>query len=420
MWNRRTFVRLTIGAAPFIASACALPGQSANVSGTATGGTPIAGASSAAGGYPTYIPLQNGPKADYPSSSPDYEDGFDHYPANPVKALADQPPGAGSTVNVMTVQLTPPPTPLDQNVAWQAVNRALNANVQFQLVSQADYQAKLATVMASNDLPDIVFLLPHMGASSALAAAPGVPQFLQSQAADLTPYLAGDAARDYPYLAATPTIIWKNVGCAYQGHLYLTPVPRTQLGQLWMKNAGVYDREIGQDYVPKNADDFKRVLQELTRPQDQFYGIATAQGTTMLVPLFSQMFGAPNGWRLESDGKLTRAWETPEFKAATGYVRDLWAVGVFHPDSGNYASAVIGRNNFSAGKFAIYPGDTPLAWRDAWRDNIATGQPFDIHYVGLFPAYDGGKPQTFLVGGNLYGSFLKKAPATGSRSSFAS
>ena len=69
-----------------------------------------------------------------------------------------EPPGTGGTVNIMSIQLFPPPTPLDQNPAWQAVNKALNANVQYQIVTSADYPVKLGTVMAGNDLPDLLYM----------------------------------------------------------------------------------------------------------------------------------------------------------------------------------------------------------------------------------------------------------------------
>ncbi len=412
--NRREFMRLAGGIAgslalPTLLEACGSAASAPSASGSTSAGGASAAVKASSSAYPNYIPTSGGAKPDYPASGADTEDGFDTYPANPVSAFKGDPPGLGSTVNILTLAYSPAPTPLASNPAWQAMNKALNANIQIQLASQADYQLKLGTVMAGNDLPDILFLNAPAGSASALAAAPGTPQFLQSQAADLTPYLSGDGAKDYPYLAATPTVTWKNIGAVSQGHLYLVPVPRPAMGPVWVKNSEIYDKEIGKDYVPKSADDFKRILLALNRPKDDFYGIAGAQGTMMWVNNFSAAFGGPNGWRPESDGKLTRAWETPEFKETTGWIRDLWAAGVFHPDSVSYASSVVGRNQFSAGKFAIYSGDTPAAWRDAWRDALRGNKPFTMHALGLFPAHEGGKHGHFVTGGHLWGSAIKKA-----------
>ena len=357
--------------------------------------------------YPTYLPASSGPKPDFPASGPTYDDAFNSYPANPSRALPADPPGTGGTVRVMSIQLFPPPTVYDQNPAWQAVNKALNATVQYEIVTAADYPVKLGTVMAGNDLPDILYMYSRPGASSTLAAAAGVPQFLQSQAADLTPYLGGDAAKDYPNLAAIPTQAWKNAGCAYQGHLYMIPIHRYLPSFMWLKNASVYDKEFGADYVPKNADDFKRMLQTLTRPNQDFYGISGAQGGTMWVPQFAQLFGAPNDWRMDSGGKLTKDWETPEYKETIAYVADLWSSGVFHPNSTSFASGVVARGQFAAGKFGIWL-DPINGWQDAWRQALASSQPFDVHMIPPFPAHDGGKAAHFVTGGHLWGTALKK------------
>ncbi|MBV9582790.1 MAG: hypothetical protein JO057_29760, partial [Chloroflexi bacterium] len=163
----------------------------------------------------------------------------------------------------------------------------------------------------------------------------------------------------------------------------------------------------GADYVPKNADDFKRIMQTLTRPNDGVYGIAGAQNSTMWVPQFAQLFGAPNGWRLESDGKLTKDYETPEYKETLGWTRDLYASGVFHPDSTSYASGVVARAQFAAGKFGIWL-DPFNGWQDGWRQALQSSQPFDVHMIPPFPAHDGGKAQHFVTGGHLWATAVKK------------
>jgi len=408
--SRRRFLRVAGGiagavAVPFLA-ACAPSLQAApQTRPAATVGTSSGASGSAV--YPSYAPFATGPKADFPASGPMYDDAFSTFPANPVKAMAAEPPGTGGTVNIMSIQLFPPPTIYEQNPAWQAVNKALNADVKFQIVTSADYPVKLGTVMAGNDLPDMVYMYARPGAASTLAAAAGTPQFLQAKAADLTPFLAGDAAKDYPSLAAIPTTAWKNGGCAFQGRLYMVPIHRYLPGQMLVKNSSVWDKEIGADYVPKSADDFKRILQTLTRPSQEFYGIGAAQDTVMMVPTFSSSFGAPNGWRLEAGGKLTKDIETAEFKEATGYVRDLYASGVFHPNSTTYASGVIARAQFSIGKFAIFR-DPFNGWQDSWRQALQTSQPFDVRPLPLWPAHEGGKTQHFVTGGHLWATAIKK------------
>jgi len=127
-------------------------------------------------------------------------DGFGKYPSNPAKALPNDPPGAGGTVTIFSDAALPLPTPLEQNPAWQAVNKALNANVQFNIIAIPDYPGKLAALMAGGDLPDIISFITIASLPTAVSFVPGGQQFLQAQAADLTPFLAGDAAPAVDYI----------------------------------------------------------------------------------------------------------------------------------------------------------------------------------------------------------------------------
>lgn len=87
-----------------------------------------------------------------------------------------------------------------------------------------------------------------------------MPEFFKAQCADLTPYLAGDAAGGYPNLAAIPTYAWENSVCVIEGKLYQRPVHRylPLLGNY--KNSDVYDKAFGADYTPRDLDDWNRML----------------------------------------------------------------------------------------------------------------------------------------------------------------
>ena len=65
---------------------------------------------------------------------------------------------------------------------------------------------------------------------------PGLPQFLQSQTADLTPFLAGDAVKEYPNLAANASFAWRNTGSVYNGKVLMVPKPSYTPGFVFVKN----------------------------------------------------------------------------------------------------------------------------------------------------------------------------------------
>lgn len=266
------------------------------------------------------------PKPDFPSTNALVDDAYQAYPASPSNALPADPPGRGGDLNVLVALYRLPFTPLEQNPAWQEINKRLNANVKFSSVGTSDYPPKFATAIAGNDLPDTIHLL------NGIKGAPNVPQFLTARCADLTPFLAGDAAKAYPNLASFSTDSWRNTGMV-DNRIFAVPLPRnlTGLGGLF-KNANVYDKEIGADYVPKNADDYRRILLQLNQPESGRWASAFSQGNA-LHAYYASLFGAPNNWRLDSSGKLVKDYETDEYRAAIGYLRDLAVAGVFNTDS---------------------------------------------------------------------------------------
>ncbi|HEU0167042.1 MAG TPA: hypothetical protein VFS62_04635, partial [Chloroflexota bacterium] len=359
-------------AAPIVSPAAS--GKPASSVAASAAPSPGGSAPSSAGGkpgaspLPTYIPQANGPKPDFPAPGPLYEDGFTYYPKNPPKVISGQV-GSGSKVQVYTNAGAPiPPAPVDKNPAWQEVNKQLNADLQFTIISQADYTVKFATLMAGNDLPD-------MASVSTINPPPSLTQFLQQSAADLTPFLAGDAAKNYPNLAAIPTNTWRNSGAARGGKLFMLPIQRYPTGRTLWTNKDTWNTEIGPTYTPKNSDDFKRVLQVLNKPSAGRYGMGGYKGQAYYFPFFAAMFGAPNGWSLVG-GKLTKDLETPQYKEAAGYVRDLVASQLFHPDALTIPDPNTARGDFLAGKISLIVELFGVGWQDAWTRGLKQNPVF--------------------------------------------
>ena len=406
--NRRNFLAASLATAvglPLL-NACS---PSPSPSGGGSSGQQLAGAQGAAKSlFPTYIQVKNGPKADYHDDNPLFSDGFENYPKNPQK-VNDSAPGSGSTINILTAAYFPPPAAHEQNPTWQAVEKQLNATMNMNIITGSDYRLKFPTIMSGDDLPDIMHIF------FGYSLAPNLPDFFKAKCADLTQYLSGDAAKDYPYLAAIPTAAWKNSISAVNGALYLIPIHRPMFsiapqGGNFFKNIDMWDGELGQGYTPTSADDFKRALMQLTKPQQNVWGIgsfgAGPGGGLYGLGCYSQLFGAPNNWKLDASGKLIKDRETEEYKAAVAFERDLFAAGVYWPDT-IQASANV-RPDFAGKRFAVSPEGQGNSFVDFQQQGNKVTPTTKFAMINPFPATAGQKPITFLGTGFVSMNVLKK------------
>jgi putative aldouronate transport system substrate-binding protein len=406
--NRRTFVTRTglfavgaLGASLLQACAPGAPGS------PAAGGTTKPAAGAGAAKPPTYVPFE-GPKPDLPGNPQGLDPAYFKFPADLVKSVPT-PPGDGSTITALTYLTLAPPPPMDQNAAWQAVNKAINATLQMDQVSAADYPAKVNVVVAGNDLPDFIY---NPTTNVPWGVISGLPQFVKAKCTDLTPYLSGDAIKDYPNLAHYPSYTWRSG--FVDGKIYALPIARPPIGTEIMYRPDLFEKAgITLDKAPKNADDFKRMLVALTRPNENQWGIAGGATSYFLTTpnnALSAVFRVPNNWKQDASGKLIKDVETDEFKAYVGWSRDLWAAGVWHPNTPTYGGAY--NDDFMAGRFAVAPG--------VWGQYV---QLWDIEAVRnpnakIYPmhpwAHDGGKPM-YQAGSGQFGVAYMKQQASPDR-----
>ncbi|GAC1317694.1 MAG: extracellular solute-binding protein [Chloroflexota bacterium] len=400
----------TAGIAPGAASAnpapTSAPGPAPTVASVARPAATSAGAA-VPNGYPVSVPDTFSPKPDLPSTGTWIDNAYNNYPANPARWSTEMP-GRGGTLTYFNQAVYPPATALEANPSWQAVNKQLNTEIRANYTTPPDYSAKLAALMAGNDLPDMFALWQGLGTAQRL------PEFLQSQAADLTPFLTGDAIKKYPNLAVLPQYAWKNSGAVINGHVYLMPIQQYRVGPIMFNNSGIWNTEIGANYVPRDADDFKRILIQLTRPRENRWAIGgppqQVTGIQFAFGPIAQLFGAPNGWQLDSGGTLTRDRETQAYKAAVGYVRDLYAAGVYDPDQPTY-NVTIARNNYLASKLVVLQESFGGGWTDLWLRGRSQNPPLQFAVMVPFAAQTGIQPTHFMTPGFLLANGFRKASA---------
>jgi putative aldouronate transport system substrate-binding protein len=397
MNHRRGFLRLAAGSA---LAAAAVPGLLAacNVLPVAQSGPGSSGAAPSGGPLrlPTYLPIQ-GPQTDLPATADGVPPAYTSFPRQLAKSVS-APPGKSGDIIMMTYTMFAPPAPVEQNAAWQEINRQLNANLKLPIISIQDYKTKLNVVISGSELPDMM-LMSTLQASSVRNQA----DFMMRACADLTAYLSGDAAKDYPNLANFPSYVWPNAIVANK--LYAVPLIQGYDGMGLDINQAVFD-ELGISSDIKNADEFMRAAKAVTTPGDRWALGSNPVGYASPVPWFLQIFGAPNQWRNEG-GKLIKDYETEAYKAAVAYTRSLWDASVIHPDLPNLTVNQVGQL-WGSGKIVMWL-NTMSAFLVAWDRVMAVRPDFKLRVMLPF-SHDGrGQPVHFLGSGAGLLAVLKKA-----------
>ncbi|HEX8969089.1 MAG TPA: extracellular solute-binding protein, partial [Chloroflexota bacterium] len=323
------------------------------------------------------------------------ENGYVTFPKQLSKSVAQTPATGGDVTGMVLVANPSLPAPVERNQAWQQLNKALGAELKVNMVPQADYAAKWGTVTSGSDLPDIMYV-------SIVPVLPNVQAFQKSACADLTPFLAGDAVKEFPNLANIQPAAWRIA--ISEGAIYGVPIPRSVAGWPMYVQQNLLD-QVGAT-PPKTADDFKALCKELTRPEAGKWAFGVTNDTTTgpySMLWFQGVFRAPNNWRLDSAGKLTKDIETDEYRAALGYLRDLVAAGYVSPDVKANGDL---HNDFMSGKIAMRTN----AWNAYSGLYVELAPKFNINIRTIPPfAYDGGTPTNLLGPGNFGYAILKKA-----------
>jgi putative aldouronate transport system substrate-binding protein len=245
-------------------------------------------------------------------------------------------PGAGgplSEVTWFTDLFSAPPPAAPGNQYWAELNRRLGVTVSpvWAASDSASFQQKFAAVLASGDLPNLVLFSGTVGTTTAAAQVQAVEQ---GAFTDLTPYLTGSALNEYPNLALIAPKIWQNA--RINGRTYGVPRGRTIPGTSlllrfdWAQKVGIPIEQI------TSSDAFRQAMVAFgTKDPDgdgkpDTWGIPDIEFT---YAYFAEMFGAPNGWRLNKDGTLTKDIETAEYRNAIAFAQNLYKQGGFHPDA---------------------------------------------------------------------------------------
>lgn len=254
----------------------------------------------------------------------------------PVMASADGEAQEKVTLRVFTGIETYTPDDINSMTIYVKSEEATGVHIEWETVAQSSYADKLATLLATDDLPEVIF---------GKVTAPQLVQYGEQGSfipmedlytEELAPNLCGIIAQ-HPEL--------KDFVTAPDGHIYGVPVVTQGLwnqvsrvynfNTQWLQNLGIAE--------PANLTEFKDMLIAFRDNDPNGNGIKdeipfTFEGSNFSVAVFEYIFGAyglPVGGSLldVADGKVVSVAQDERFKAAIGYIADLYAEGLIDPDS---------------------------------------------------------------------------------------
>ncbi|NGN68998.1 extracellular solute-binding protein [Streptomyces sp. A7024] len=384
--SRRTLMR-AIGAggaalaAPSLLTACGGGGD--------TGGS-VSNKGSKLAPWPAYTPVTKGPKPDLPGTADGIQNGYLKYPGELFKAYNDKP-GDGSTIHMMCLTYGTAPVPYAKNLYWQKVAEALGVKIKLTAVPAADFTKKMATVMAGNELPDIL----SIGGGYTL---PREAQFVKSQMADLSEHLSGDSIKDYPHLAAIPTYAWEGMG-RIGGGIYGVPVERPKFQDVLFYNKEMYEKAGYQDGMP--VADFAAMAKKVSRAKKYAFGAAVGPNP-FGYRTHALWHGAPNLWQHQG-GSFTTMWGHDSFKDSLELMARMHKDGTWHPDSAAMAPPDLKTKYYNGTVGGLTDGFMAMI------GNLQMNQ--DAFNIGLALPYKAGGEQQAMQSRGMFGyTVLKKAP----------
>lgn len=270
--------------------------------------------------------------------------GYYAYPKDP-KRVFTEPPAAGlDEIKIMYPTYVPVPPGRDKNKFYAQLEERAGCKLTFRRLPPGDYNAAFQTTIAGGDVPDVC-MFPR--------PTPDEPRVLDKLFCDLGPYLSGDAAAEFPYLAALPPNSWRST--VANGSIYAVPQPRPVAPQAIFVRLDILE-ELGLDPEPADYKEFLDLMQAVTDPKKRRWAFAN---TGHMQQFVSSMLGAPNGWS-EDGGKFTNALADERSLEAIQRVAEMVKKGLFHPDSASIEYEKI-REQFFAGRLAL-TSDGAVGW----------------------------------------------------------
>ncbi len=387
--SRRDFLALVgAGAAATLGGGATVLGchKHAGASGIATSAAEIAAV------LPTHKPIDLLPPDIL--GEPLLPNGYLKYPAHLARAVTEKPSTSGRTIRTMTAAWGPTPTGLGRNSFLEAVNAELGVAINPSVQDGNTYADKLSAILGARDVPDLL--------SAPTWEIDKIPRFadaVRALFADLTEYLKGDAALNYPMLATLPTAAWQY--SVWGGRLAAVPYP-TDGPFPW---ALFYRKDLAVRAglaAPTTIDELYTFGKKLT---DASRGVWAFGGVFNMVQMFFKCPGSKGGWRKKPSGGLEFKFEIPEFRQALEFTARLFKEGLVHPDLVASKGGDV-MQLFNGGKIIACENGLG-AWRASQGEQRKVSPAYDMQPIPIFSA-SGGNPLAWGSQDPIFYTFVKK------------
>lgn len=232
------------------------------------------------------------------------------------------PPGDGGELTTFQILWGTPPQDDAQNRWLQELNRRLNVTYKAHLAPGSSYNDKFATLLASGNLPDLMFVQDS------------TPQGLQGvedgALLDLTDLLAGDNILAWPNLAHIRTETWQR--SSKHGRILGIPNEDPVLTRFPVVRSDALTA-IGATDLGDTPEEFRERFIEMG-------GLRTLQGKEFhpmldlgaMTEIVEWMFGIGPEWQLDDTGRLRSKYQHPRYPEVLEYLRGFWDGGAVYPD----------------------------------------------------------------------------------------
>lgn len=303
--------------------------------------------------------------------------------AEPTKA-ADQgspkettAPEKKKEISILAITFTG--TPIEQNEpAVLALEELTGYDITLEFLLNSSYEDQLNTRMAAGNLPALVAIT---GKTASVISYCRAGAFW-----DIT-----DEYKNYPNLAKANEIVMNNI--SIDGRVYgiyrARPLGRNGISYRrdWLENVGLEE--------PKTMDDLYNMLYAFTyndpdqNGQNDTYGMTWCKWFGPLDQI-SVALGAPNKWKVESDGSFVPDFDTPEYLEAMKYMKKLYDEGLINKD---YAALETSdwTKDFQNSKSGVHIDVSDQAWRYQKKFTEEMNMPDDIVWVMGMPEGPNGK-----------------------------